>query len=221
MKKKLIFPSFTWITNISSLSLFLLSPLHCSTIIQHSIYIYHTIFQTIANYLIKKFNFTKSLKKKVSTQISLFICTTSSIKTAKQYIYLPIDSKLETRNSKTFRYLSFFSFPRRKTRRLKFRLRVVVWTISRPLKRLTYDFVGCTHDPGTRFRYSSTRSVVVYTLARKFETFHWTEEKHVYDTVSHRCSFFLSLFLFFTSRSVKVVFTPEQSSKFQNKGFQR
>lgn len=101
----------------------------------------------IANYLIK--NSIGESSKEKNFHFSFYLWT-SSIKAAKQYIYLSIDSNLETRNSKTFRYLSFFLFPRRKTRRLKFRLRVVVWTISRPLKRLTYDFVGCTHDPGTR-----------------------------------------------------------------------
>lgn len=78
------------------------------------------------------------------------------------------------------------------------------------------------HD---RFRYSSTRSVLVYTLARNLKHSTGPRRNTCKRYVPHRCSFFFSLSLSLslsskaTSRSVKVVFTPERSSKFQNKGF--
>lgn len=122
------------------------------------------------NYLIKKFNFTKSLKKKFSHKFLFLSAQQTSIKAAKQYVYLPIDSKREnvlklfdTSRSSRFQggkledwnSVCALLFER-------YRGRWNGWLMTSWAVHTIRAHVS---------RYSPTRSVVVYTLARKFETF--------------------------------------------------
>ena len=214
---------FIWITNISNLSLFLFFPLHdlhCSAITQYSIY---TIFQITANYLIRKFNFTKSLEKK---KFLFSSAQQADIKAAKQYIYLPIDSKREN----VLKLFDTSASSRFQGGKLEDWNSVCALLFERYRGRWNgwLMTLWAVHTIRAHVSDIPRHGPSLFTLwLGNLKHSNWTEEqKHVYDTVSYRCSFFLLFFFLHIEGQSHLVLSKSylrssQSSKFQNKGSQR
>lgn len=194
---------FTWITNISNLSLFPFFPLHdlhCSTITQYSIY---TIFQiTYCELFNKKVQFHKEFGKKKFLFLS---AQQADIKAAKQYIYLPIDSKREN----VLKLFDTSASSRFQGGKLEDWNSVCALLFERYRGRWNgwLMTLWAVHTIRAHVSDIPRHGPSLFTLwLGNLKHSNWTEEqKHVYDTVSYRCCFFLSSFFFFFTSKAKAI----------------